>query len=160
MNLVETVGYQGPNISLVLTSVALLDQKKYFVPFILFYLLIYYTNGVLKQVFKQPRPSGFLDKNDGGNYTATEQYGMPSGHSSAVWYCFTYLWLIKPTNCLLLIDLAICLNTMYQRWAFKKHTIGQLAVGMLIGGGVAWLSVAVTRHVLKQISSKTIFNYV
>ena len=109
---------------------------------------------------KQPRPSGFLDKNDGGNYTATEQYGMPSGHSSAVWYCFTYLWLIKPTNCLLLIDLAICLNTMYQRWAFKKHTIGQLAVGMLIGGGVAWLSVAVTRHVLKQISSKTIFNYV
>jgi membrane-associated phospholipid phosphatase len=149
MNLVETVGYQGPIISLVLTSVALLDQKEYCVPFILFYFIEYYTNGVLKQVFKQLRPSGFLDKNDGGNYTETEKYGMPSGHSSSVWYCFTYLWLVKPTHYLLIIDLAICLNTMYQRWAFKKHTIGQLAVGMLVGGSIAWLSVAVTRHVLK-----------
>jgi membrane-associated phospholipid phosphatase len=162
MNLIDTIGYQGPNVSFVLTSVALLDQKKYLIPFVLFYFIEYYTNGVLKRVFKQPRPSGFLDKNDGGNYTVTEQYGMPSGHSTAVWYSLTYLWLVKPTHYLLVPELAICFNTMYQRWLFKKHTVEQLVVGGLVGGATAWLGVFITKRALKgavipRLSSAELF---
>jgi membrane-associated phospholipid phosphatase len=149
MNLIETIGYEGPHVSFLLTSVALLNQKKYLMSFIVFYFIEYYTNGLLKGVFKQPRPSGFLDISDGGDYTVNEKYGMPSGHSTAVWYSFTYLWLVKPNHYLLLLELAVCFNTMYQRWLFKKHTVEQLVVGALVGGGIAWVGVFVTKRALK-----------
>lgn len=150
MNIIETIGYEGPNISLAITSLALLDQKKYLVSFVLFYFVEYYLNGALKRIIKQPRPEGFLGMNDTGVYdTATEKYGMPSGHSSAVWYSTVFLWLVKKSPNLLILELAICFNTMYQRWSFKKHSIEQLAVGMLLGGSVAWIAVFVTKKALK-----------
>jgi membrane-associated phospholipid phosphatase len=151
MNLIETVGYEGPNITLFITTIALLDQKKYLGSFILFYLVDYYIIGRMKIIIAEPRPKGYLDKeyDDGGKYEGISLYGMPSGHSALAWYSTVFLWLVKQSPHLLILDLAICFNTMYQRWAFKKHTIGQLAVGMLVGGGIAWLSVAVTKHVLK-----------
>ena len=123
MNIIETIGYQGPYISLLITSVALLDQKKYLGSFILFYCFQYYLIGPLKQILKGPRPKGYADKknDDGGNYEGIELYGMPSGHSSDVWFCTIFLWLVKQSPYLLIIELVICFNTMYQRWSFKKH---------------------------------------
>jgi len=148
MNPVEIIGYEGPNILLAITSLALLDQKKYLGSFILFYCFQYYIIGLLKNMIKEPRPKGYSDKKneDGGNYEGIEFYGMPSGHSSDVWFCTIFLWLVKKSPYLLLIELVICFNTMYQRWSFKKHSIEQLAVGALLGGSVAWISVLITKQ--------------
>jgi membrane-associated phospholipid phosphatase len=152
MNIVETIGYQGPYISLLITSVALLDQKKYLGSFILFYFVDYYIIGLLKQIIKEPRPKGYLDKeyDDGGNYDGIASYGMPSGHSAIVWYSTVFLWIVKQSPYLLIIELVICFNTMYQRWSYKKHSVVQIAVGMLVGGSIAWIAVLVTKRVLQR----------
>jgi len=151
MNPIEIVGYEGPNISLVITSFALLDQKKYLGSFILFYFVDYYLIGLLKNMIEEPRPKGYLDKknDDSGKYEGIAFYGMPSGHSAIVWYSTVFLWLVKQSPNLLILELAICFNTMYQRWSFKKHSIKQLAVGALLGGSVAWIAVLVTKCAVK-----------
>ena len=149
MNLVEYTGYHGPHISLLINTVALLDQKKYLASFVLFYLVDYRIVGSMKNWIKEPRPVGFLDNKyrDGGDYTeGAMTYGMPSGHSAIIWYSTVYLWLVKQSPTLLVIELALTANTMYQRWAFRKHTIAQLVVGALVGGGVAWIAVEVTKR--------------
>jgi hypothetical protein len=35
---------------------------------------------------------------------------------------------------------------MYQRWSYKKHSIQQITVGMLVGGSIAWIAVLVTKQ--------------
>ena len=151
MNLIETIGYEGPNISLLITSVALLDQKKYLGSFLLFYLVDYYLVGLLKNTLKEPRPKGYLDKryDDGGKYEGVASYGMPSGHSAIVWYSTAFLWLAKQSPYLLIIELVICFNTMYQRWLFKKHSVEQLVAGTLLGVSIACFAVFLTKKALK-----------
>jgi hypothetical protein len=75
MNPVEIIGYEGPNILLAITSLALLDHKKYLGSFILFYCFQYYIIGILKNMIKEPRPKGYSDKKneDGGNYEGIER---------------------------------------------------------------------------------------
>ena len=151
MNVVEYVGYNGPTITIIITIFNLLDQTKYLVSFILFYFVEYYVVGMMKTVLKEPRPDGYLEKqyDDGGDYEGVSFYGMPSGHSSAVWYSTVFLWLVKKTPYLLILQLAICFNTMYQRWVFRKHSVAQLFVGALVGGSIAWFTVIVTKQALK-----------
>lgn len=148
MNTIEQIGYHGPRITVAITAFALFDQIKYLTMFIVFYLVEYYLNGVLKQMIRQPRPRGYLDdkNDDGGTYTGKEQYGMPSGHSMSVWYSTIFLWLVKKNPYLLLLELAIGLNTMYQRWAFKKHSVEQILVGSVLGGSLAWTAFALTKY--------------
>ena len=152
MNIVETIGYEGPRISLLITSVALLDQQNYLGSFILFYFVEYYIIGLLKNILKEPRPKGYLDKkyDDTGKYEGIAFFGMPSGHSAIVWYSTAFLWLVKRSPYLLIIEVAICFNTMYQRWSFKKHSIQQIAVGTLLGISFAWFTVLVTKQALQR----------
>jgi membrane-associated phospholipid phosphatase len=152
MNLVEYTGYHGPHITSIINLVALYDQKKYWGAFILFYLVNYRIVGVMKNWIKEPRPTGYLDVKyrDGGDYTeGAMTYGMPSGHSAIIWYSTVYLWLVKQSPYLLIIELVLAANTMYQRWVFRKHTIGQLVAGALVGGGVAWIAVIVTKRAVR-----------
>lgn len=151
MNIIDHIGYNGPSIAIIITVVNLLDQTKYLVSFILFYFVEYYLVGMMKNMIKEPRPSGYLEKkyDDGGDYEGISLYGMPSGHSSAVWYAATFLWLVKGSPYLLILQLAICFNTMYQRWAFRKHSVAQLFAGALVGGGVSWFAFIVTKQAVR-----------
>jgi len=165
MNILDYIGYHGPTITIIINLVNLLDQKKYLASFTAFYLVEYYVVGMMKKLLKDPRPTGYLDKqyDDGGDYGSSiltskhighctagpECFGMPSGHSSAVWYATVFLWLVKKSPYLLILDLALCFNTMYQRWAFRKHTVAQLFVGALVGGSIAWIAVLVTKQAVK-----------
>jgi membrane-associated phospholipid phosphatase len=151
MNIVDHIGYHGPTITIIFTIVNLLDQKKYLVSFTAFYFVEYYVVGMMKMLLKEPRPTGYADKQyyDGGNYEGIALYGMPSGHSSAVWYAVTFLWLVKQSYYLLILQLALCINTMYQRWAFRKHTGAQLFVGALVGGSIGWIAVLITKQAVK-----------
>ena len=79
MNLIENIGYEGPYISILITSLSLFDQPKYLASFIIFYFIKYYVVVMMKKIIKQGRPAGFLDKqyNDGGVYRNDAYYGMP-----------------------------------------------------------------------------------
>ena len=119
---------------------------------------------------KEPRPKGYADKQyeddgvyQGISYRAEVEdrsswsnsaevyhstialYGMPSGHSSAVWFSTIFLWLVKKSPYLLILELAICFNTMYQRWSFRKHSIEQIAVG----GSIALTAFALTKQAFR-----------
>jgi membrane-associated phospholipid phosphatase len=151
MNIIDYIGYNGPIIAILITIANLLDQTKYLVSFTLFYFVEYYVVGMMKTMLKEPRPTGYMEKkySDGGEYEGIAFYGMPSGHSSAVWYAAVFLWLVKKSPYLLILQLAICFNTMYQRLAFRKHSVAQLFVGALVGGGIAWFAFIVTKQALK-----------
>ncbi len=148
MNFFDYIGYNGPIISIMITVVSLLDQKKYLVGFAVFYYVEYVVVGFLKQVIKQPRPNGYLDKqyDDTGDYTGIARYGWPSGHSSAVFYSTVFLWLVKKSPYLLIVELAICTLTLYQRWLFRKHSIEQLAAGAFVGGAIAFIAHATIKE--------------
>ena len=151
MNLIDHIGYNGGAVTAIINIVALTDQPKYLVSFVLFYYVEYFVVGMMKWNIKEPRPTGYSDKryDDGGEYVGASLYGMPSGHSSAVWYSTVYLWLVKQSPYLLILQLALCFNTMYQRWAFRKHTVDQLLVGALAGGSIAWLAVTMTKRAVR-----------
>ena len=49
MNIIEKAGYYGPNITIIINIIALLDQPKYLGTFILFYCVEYFIIGMMKQ---------------------------------------------------------------------------------------------------------------
>lgn len=151
MNIIEKAGYYGPNITIIINVISLLDQPKFLGAFILFYCIQYFIIGMMKQVIKEPRPKGYADKHydDDGVYEGIALYGMPSGHSSNVWFCTIFLWLVKKSTYLLILEMAVCFYTMYQRWSFHKHSIEQISVGSLVGGSIAWTAFRLTKQAFR-----------
>ena len=151
MNIIDQIGYYGPNINLSINLIALLDQPKYFGAFIVFYCFQYYIIGMMKEVLREPRPKGYADKKneDYGKYEGIAFYGMPSGHSSNVWFCTIFLWLVKKSPYLLILELFVCFNTMFQRWSYKKHSIEQISIGTLVGASIAWFAFTLTKQAVK-----------
>ena len=152
MNFLDIIGFNGFAILFVINCYFLIDQKSYFVIFCLFYLINYYIILIGKVIFKSPRPRGYLDSqyDDGGIYTNNEMYGMPSGHSSFVFYCTMFHWLVKQDVIVLMVELFIAALTVYQRWKYKKHTLEQLFVGGIIGIMIAFFSVEITKRWKKK----------
>ena len=152
MNLIEQVGYDAPNLLMALNSILLLNQKPYLLGFVLFFGVDYQLVGMLKNSIREPRPPRFLEKqfDDGGYYSGgVSKYGMPSGHSAIVWYATIYTWLVKQSPYLTLFEIALCVNTMHQRWAFHKHTVEQLLAGAVLGGTVAFVAFTAVKQLVK-----------
>lgn len=149
MNIIDYIGFNGFIILFVTNIIVLFDQRSYLITYLLFYLINFEVVVILKTIFKEPRPSEYLNKefDDGGVYTMTEtKYGMPSGHSNLVFYSLIYSWLVKSNPLLLLFESVICILTVYQRWKFKKHTIQQLIVGGIIGTITAVIAVEIIKR--------------
>jgi len=107
-------------------------------------------NKLLKMVFKDPRPQTH------DNYLGAEQYGMPSGHAQIAFFAITFYYLVKKhwTNTILLLFLtvvALTSITLYQRYAYKYHTLEQLLAGAVTGSAFAWFIVNGTRQYLTSI---------
>ena len=150
MNPIDTLAYNSAFITIFINTFALYDQKKYLAIFYFVHLALYQIVITLKNIIKQPRPTGYLSINDGGEYINKERYGMPSGHSAFVFYSTTFLWLVKQNIPLLLVELFLCAITVYQRYEYKKHTIEQLVVGAVLGSAVAFCSHQVAVRYFKK----------
>jgi len=76
-------------------------------------------------------------------------YGMPSGHSQAVFFMTTFIYLsLKHTGVLyayLLFSLLVC----SQRVGFHYHTVAQVVVGAIAGIGVATMVYRLAREKIK-----------
>jgi len=87
-------------------------------------------NAVLKQILRYPKPS---------NGDSAVSYGMPSLHTQSIGFTIAYLSnAAQIENCmqsnLLRYTLTSFLGiTAWQRVAYKHSTVGQVAVGALIG---------------------------
>jgi membrane-associated phospholipid phosphatase len=125
-------------------------------------LLIFYIglmlnslfNQTLKTWIKSSRPSSPI-KFLAGEKTMKDsnRYGFPSGHSQNVFYALAYLYLtIYEFYPWTLTGCFIGLATIYERWAFRNHTIIQLLAGAAIGSAFAYLVILVREEIEKHVS--------
>uniref|UniRef100_A0A6C0BTH6 Phosphatidic acid phosphatase type 2/haloperoxidase domain-containing protein n=1 Tax=viral metagenome TaxID=1070528 RepID=A0A6C0BTH6_9ZZZZ len=154
INALDYVGYFGPIILIVVTVAFYMwhySEQRHKIRAILAKfggLLIFSSilNAVLKEMIGAPRPSGEIALF--GTPRERDFYGMPSGHAQMV--AFVTAFFIKNANEVNNVNptwfavmtvgfLAISILTVIQRYSFRAHTLAQLAVGLVVGGGVGWL---------------------
>jgi membrane-associated phospholipid phosphatase len=151
INALDYVGYFGPIILIVATIAFYMwhyNEQRHNVRAILAKfggLLIFSSllNAVLKEIIQAPRPSGEIALF--GTPRERDFYGMPSGHAQMA--AFITSFFIKNTNELSNVNPAqfgvmtvgfviISILTVIQRYAFRAHTLAQLAVGLVVGGAI------------------------
>ena len=155
INALDYVGYFGP-IILIVAAIAFYmwyyNEQRHRVRAILVKfggLLIFSSllNAVLKEMIRMPRPSGEIPLFE----TPRERdfYGMPSGHAQIA--AFVTSFFIKNANELSNVNpvwfammtvgfVAISILTIIQRYAFRAHTLAQLAVGLVVGGAIGQMT--------------------
>jgi membrane-associated phospholipid phosphatase len=154
--ILDYIGFFGPHILFILNLFVLWKQfiqynDYYLYGYVLFLFINKFINKLIKSIIKEPRPNGgknimdFEDK----FYKGIEQYGMPSGHVQSSFFSLTYLYLVKKSSLLLMIELFITSLTFYQRWKYKRHTILQLCIGTIIGILLGYISFEIVKIYLK-----------
>jgi membrane-associated phospholipid phosphatase len=136
---VELIGFIGPLLVACMSIYGLWGSYKYLFTYVCFFLVNMVVNKSIKLWIRQPRPTG--GKSILGEvYGGADEYGMPSAHAQSVLYSVVYLYLSKGDIVWLLTGLGIALLTIYQRWAYRRHTFAQLLVGALCGCIVAYIA--------------------
>lgn len=128
----DTIGFFGPVILLVLSLVKILKQKYYLIGYLVFYFINDAINQLCKITIKQERPHGgkkIMDE----PYVGADKYGMPSRHTQSMFFSTTYLFMVNRNKPMLLFELSLCTLTFCQRLKYKQHSIEQLTVGGFIG---------------------------
>jgi len=139
----EYVGFHGPILLSVITILNLLNQKKFLISYLVFFVVNHYINKILKTVIREPRPSNSIQINDMDNNEGSK-YGMPSRHTQSIFYSLTFLYLVKSDVYLLIAGLFIASIAIYQRWTYRRHTLEQLIAGSLIGTFFAYFAYYMT----------------
>jgi membrane-associated phospholipid phosphatase len=152
ISFLDYVGYFGPIILIAATIAFYMwhySEQRHKVRAILgkFGCLLIFSsllNAVLKEMIQAPRPSGEIALF--GKPRERDFYGMPSGHAQMV--AFVTSFFIKNTldtsspsvfGAMTVGFVAISILTVIQRYSFRAHTLAQLAVGAVIGGGIGTL---------------------
>jgi membrane-associated phospholipid phosphatase len=139
MNVFDQIGYYGPILLLITTICLIWSRTSLLLFYMLFFMINYCINGSLKLIIREPRPDGNIVFNSHEITTGSERYGMPSGHAQSVAFSSMFSYLITKSTKILMGTSFISAITIYQRYKYKRHTIGQLFVGTLIGGLMAVL---------------------
>ena len=143
--LFHIIAFGAPLILITLTTFLLWKKEMLLFYFILGAILNIALNFFLKDLFKEPRPSGNeqiiqLAINNGKRF-GSQVYGMPSGHAQTAFYCTMFIFLSLKNWRITAFYMAMALFTCYQRYVYKEHTLWQLFVGSLVGlvmGSVAF----------------------
>lgn len=158
-NYIDYIGVIGP-IILIITSIILLINKNI--------LLYFYVGGIivntilnlfLKITIKHPRPKEdkilFEIASNNGKRISIDRYGMPSGHSQSVGFSCMFLYLACKNMYIIWFYLIISLNTMFQRFNYKSHTMLQIIIGFSIGAIMGYFTFILSKNILKgKINSK------
>ena len=146
--------FNGPYAYSLFSIWFLIKRIPFLVGFLVWFAINSSTNKVLKQWIREPRPNNYQQIHDGGQYTRAEIYGMPSGHSQTIFFVVMYVWMVLQNISLTLTGLFVAALTLYQRWADKKHTISQLAVGCVVGLLMGWASYKITKRAISILHTK------
>jgi membrane-associated phospholipid phosphatase len=138
------IAFIGPIILLTITTLLLWKKEVLLFYFILGAILNIALNFLLKDLFKEPRPSGneqiIQIAINNGKRLGSQVYGMPSGHAQTAFYCTVFIFLSLKNWKIVAFYLAMALFTCYQRYIYKEHTLWQLFVGALVGSVMATIS--------------------
>ena len=153
---VDYTGYYGPVMLFALTFYCLLKRLPYLIAFTAGSIFNTFSNEILKQIFREPRPSNQLPFIDDADLTGVHHYGMPSAHAQAAAYSLAFLALANGPPAFLYFMAAIFVITLYQRWKYNRHTIQQLAAGSAAGVVVAWGVFYITQYYIHQYKHRWI----
>jgi membrane-associated phospholipid phosphatase len=159
LNTIDNLGFWGPLILIPINVVYLWNRQRYVIIYMFFLVISSMTNSGLKQLIREPRPRNqiYLNKYDISEANiSNHKYGMPSGHAQATGYSITFLYLVSKSQALLMITSFIGATTLYQRYVYNRHTIGQLVIGLLIGISIAFVSLNVEQivHIVARLKEK------
>jgi membrane-associated phospholipid phosphatase len=149
LNIIDNLGFWGPLILMPINVICLWNRQRYVIIYMFFCVISSITNSGLKQLIREPRPRNqiYLNKYDISESNISEhKYGMPSGHAQSTGYSIAFLYLVSKSPMLLMITSFIGATTLYQRYVYNRHTIGQLIIGLIIGVGIAYASLN-THHI-------------
>ena len=131
------VAYIGPIILITITTILLWKKETLLFYFILGATINIALNFFLKDVFKEPRPTGNQQiiqlAINNGKRMGSQVYGMPSGHAQTAFYCAAFIFLSLNNWKITVLYVMMALFTCYQRYIYKEHTLWQLFVGALVG---------------------------
>lgn len=149
--IVDMIGFFGPQILITISVISLWKYNLHFYGYLVFLMINKMINKILKQIIKQPRPKDgkSIIENEDRFYKGIEQFGMPSGHIQSCFYSLTYLYLVKQSPTITIIELFITSLTFYQRWKYNRHTIQQLCVGSFVGILLGYLSFIIVNRYLR-----------
>ena len=140
----DLIGLFGPIILFLVSIWQLWGNGIYWTASIVIFGINLFINKILKLWIKQPRPVGGQRMITSETYSGIEQYGMPSGHSQSVVCSLTFLYLVKHSPLWLIGGMCIASLTIYQRWKYRQHSVGQLSVGAVTGFLVAYIGYTIT----------------
>ena len=141
--IIDDIGFFGPMILFTLVIVILWGRYKYINVYLIFILFNTVLNKILKNTIKSPRPgkpSEYTIYKTYENTSGSEAYGMPSGHAQSVSFSTLYVYLVTKSKNLLIGGSFISALSLMQRYRFKRHSMKQLLVGVIIGSCVAYIS--------------------
>ena len=148
---IDMIGLFGPLILLFLNLYLFFYRKYYLYSYIIFFFINGALNKLLKQITKIPRPKNQLFFNKLEKLNGVEKYGMPSGHAQSIGYSIAFLCnMIISTNKLFILALFIGLITIYQRFKYRRHTIPQLGIGLIIGLIFGNLVYNLTKYIIQH----------
>jgi membrane-associated phospholipid phosphatase len=153
MIILDTIGHYGPILVFLITIYNIFYLKYYFWSFLILTLVNAKLNEIFKLYIREPRPKDQIDFIDHNNLTGAHAYGMPSGHAQGISFSIIYLYLVKQSNPLLYLTLFIGGLTLYQRWKYHRHTIGQLTAGFITGSVLGYYAYYLTNHMIHYYQS-------
>ena len=150
MSILDTIGFFGPLIVFIISFIKLWKQTNYLIGYIIFHFINKYINNILKVSIRQNRPIGgrsIINE----TYTGINKYGMPSSHTQAVAYSIAFLYLTKGSIPFLILEIFILALTFYQRWKYRRHTIEQLTIGIIVGSLIGVIGHYITKYIIHKI---------
>jgi len=155
LDTLDFIGYYGPTL-IILANLWFLQHRLFHMfLFIVYVCIAILLTKQLKQWIRDPRPESANLYNEWmalTDYTGAEQYGMPSGHSLILFFSLFYLWWMKPNVAYMIFGLFIAALTLYQRYAYKKHSALQLGVGAVLGIALSYVAYIATNTCFSKMN--------
>jgi membrane-associated phospholipid phosphatase len=144
------VGYQGPNILLILILLTFAKQDitnpYVYAVVIAWQFSSHLLNVFIKNTLRAPRPDSAQDPQFANlkptlkNYLSIHKhYGMPSGHAQAMFSQLIFIALYFRNHWLTGIAFGQTLLTLWQRYETRRHSFKQLVAGSLLGTLVGFI---------------------
>ena len=144
MNLFLTyIGLYAPIILFVLTLFLLINMTNYLEFFVSGFILNNILNIILKLLIKAPRPVNNKKTDESfinGEHITFHKFGMPSGHAQNCGYSLSFITMVLNNPFITTLYMLITLISLLQRYLYKRHTILQLIVGLIVGLGFGFLT--------------------
>jgi membrane-associated phospholipid phosphatase len=139
----DYIGLYAPIILFFLSLFLLRNMSTYLQFFVSGFILNNILNIILKLVFKEPRPTKDQKAIEIGVVNGTrigfDNFGMPSGHAQNCGYCLAFITMTLNDPFITSLYSLIAVISLFQRYLYNNHTILQLIIGFITGGGFGYL---------------------